>query len=310
MSSRRKFWSGIVAAASGAAMISAVLIWFPGEGNITARVLIGAVTTLLVSLMGALFILAYLSPPASNETQARYRVRQAEDKLADSLRQHSPGELLELAEKIANDITDCKAQESYDDRLPGPERTNRIEVIQPNRITPENADAIVRVVANRADERLTLAALWDVTHGRMDLYHTIVTGQAKRSFGAAQAAMVIGFAMLVGFAVLAAEAKTTTAAVSAGSLGAVGAAFAAYIGKTFIRSQETAASHLRAYFDQPLELSRYLAAERLLADDKSLSAEQRAAILSSLVESIATAGQGDKKDPQPTDRPKGRAQLG
>jgi hypothetical protein len=69
--------------------------------------------------------------------------------------------------------------------------------------------------------------------------------------------------MLIGFAILAVNAKTTTAAVTTGSLGAVGAALAAYIGKTFIRSQETAASHLRAYFDQPLELSRYLAAERL-----------------------------------------------
>jgi hypothetical protein len=92
------------------------------------------------------------------------------------------------------------------------------------------------------DERLTLAALWDVRHGCMDLYHQIVTGQARRSFGAAQVAMGIGFALLVGFAVLAAEAKTTTSTISAGGLGAVGAAFAAYIGKTFIRSQESAAT--------------------------------------------------------------------
>ncbi|WP_406105592.1 hypothetical protein OG698_25245 [Streptomyces sp. NBC_01003] len=35
---------------------------------------------------------------------------------------------------------------------------------------------------------------------------------------------------------------------------------------TFVRPQETAAGHLRAYFDQPLELSHYLAAERLVAD--------------------------------------------
>jgi hypothetical protein len=151
------------------------------------------------------------------------------------------------------------------------------------------------VSAERRDDRLTLAALWDVTHSKLDLYHTIVTGQARRSFGAAQVAMGIGFVLLVVFAVLAAEAKTTTAAVGAGGLGAVGAAFAAYIGKTFIRSQESAASHLRAYFDQPLELSRYLAAERLLADAADLTPEQRAAIVTSLVQSIATAGQHDGK---------------
>jgi hypothetical protein len=139
----------------------------------------------------------------------------------------------------------------------------------------------------------------------MDLYHQIVTAHAKRSFGAAQVAMGIGFVLLERFAVLAAEAKTTTAASSAGGLGAVGAAFAAYIGKTFIRSQESAASHLRAYFDQPLELSRYLAAERLLADAKDLTPQQHAAIISSLVQSIATAGQQDRK---PTGRQsRGRA---
>lgn len=122
--------------------------------------------------------------------------------------------------------------------------------------------------------------------------------------------MGIGFVLLVVFTVLAAEAKTTTAAISAGGLGAVGAAFSAYIGRTFIRSQESAASHLRAYFDQPLELSRYLAAERLLADAADLTPEQRAAIVSSLVESIATGGQpgGRAKDSKPTGRqPRGRA---
>ena len=38
-----------------------------------------------------------------------------------------------------------------------------------------------------------------------------------------------------------------------------------------------------------------LAGERLLADAKELTSEQRAAILSSLVQSIATAGQYDDK---------------
>lgn len=38
------------------------------------------------------------------------------------------------------------------------------------------------------------------------------------------------------------------------------------IGKTFLRLQESAASHLRSYFDQPREQFRYLAAaERLLS---------------------------------------------
>ena len=68
------------------------------------------------------------------------------------------------------------------------------------------------------------------------------------------------------------------------------AAFAGYIGRTFVRSQESAASKLHAYFDQPLEFSRYLAAERLLAESNDLSGDQRAVILSGLVQAIARQG--------------------
>lgn len=201
----------------------------------------------------------------ADEAQARQRVRKAEYDLAESLR--AMGEdTARMSARAARVEIDS---ETSDVALEPPEA----EVVR----------AVEQLAIERRDERLTLAALWELTHGRLDLYHQIVTNQARRSFGAAQAAIIIGFVLLVAFAVLAVRAKITTAAISAGGLGAVGAAFSAYIGRTFIRSQESAASHLRAYFDQPLELSRYLAAERLLAD-ADLTPEQRAAILSTLVQ--------------------------
>jgi len=92
--------------------------------------------------------------------------------------------------------------------------------------------------------------------------------------------------LLISFAVLAANVHSTAGAITAGGLGAVAAAFAGYIGRTFVRSQDSAASHLRAYFDQPLEFSRYLGAERLLAASGELTPEQRAKILSDLVQAI------------------------
>jgi hypothetical protein len=51
--------------------------------------------------------------------------------------------------------------------------------------------------------------------------------------------------------------------------------------------QEAAAAHLHAYFDQPLEFSRFLAAERLIAD-AGLSAETQAEILGSLARAMVT----------------------
>ncbi|MFJ5046387.1 hypothetical protein [Streptomyces sp. NPDC088719] len=137
---------------------------------------------------------------------------------------------------------------------------------------------------------LELAALWDTTHARLDLYHQIATGQAKTSFRNAQIAMVAGFLLLILFAGIALWASTTAVAIVAGGLGGVAAALAGYVAKTFIRSQEAAATHLRSYFDQPLELSRYLAAERLVADG-DLSQEQRGEILSALVQAMVAGPQ-------------------
>ncbi|MFF9275023.1 TRADD-N-associated membrane domain-containing protein [Streptomyces griseosporeus] len=133
--------------------------------------------------------------------------------------------------------------------------------------------------------RLTLPELWTVTHTRLDLYHDIATGQARRSFRNAQAAMITGFVLLIVFVVVALQASTTAGSVVAGGLGAVSAALSGFVARTFVKSQETAAAHLRAYFDQPLEFSRYLAAERLIADS-ALTEQQRAEALTALIQAM------------------------
>ncbi|MEU2487099.1 hypothetical protein ABZ593_21130 [Streptomyces sp. NPDC012617] len=140
----------------------------------------------------------------------------------------------------------------------------------------------------RGQNALALAELWTTTHARLTLYHDIATGQAKVSFRNAQIAMGIGFALLVLFVVLALNASTTAGAIVAGGLGAVSAALSGFVAKTFIRSQEAAATHLRSYFDQPLELSRFLAAERLIADG-GLTQEQRGEVLLALVQAMVAA---------------------
>jgi uncharacterized membrane protein (DUF485 family) len=112
---------------------------------------------------------------------------------------------------------------------------------------------------------LALPLVWDVTHKRLDHYHALASRQAKLSFYSAQVAMAVGFVLLVGFAALALNAPTPTGSIVTGALGVTATAFAAYISRTFVRSQETTASHLREYFKQPVEFSRFLAAERLLA---------------------------------------------
>ncbi|MFD7603158.1 hypothetical protein ACFY1B_45995 [Streptomyces mirabilis] len=136
---------------------------------------------------------------------------------------------------------------------------------------------------SKEDSDLTLPALWAVTHSRLELYHDIALGQARRSFRDAQWASALGFALLAVFVGFALRSGTTAGSVVAGSMGAVAAALAGYVSRTFVKSAETAAAHLHAYFEQPLEFSRYLAAERIVRDcglDESKRAEALAALVS------------------------------
>ncbi|HVB45229.1 MAG TPA: hypothetical protein VNF47_21345 [Streptosporangiaceae bacterium] len=132
----------------------------------------------------------------------------------------------------------------------------------------------------QADEEITggatdFGALWSATQKRLDYYHRIATTQAERSFMYGQIAAGAGFVVIVISALIAGFSRSTAAAIAAGVSGVAGGGLGAYIGSTFMRSQDAASAQLRAYFAQPLEFSKYLAAERLLAfigEDSRLSA--------------------------------------
>lgn len=140
--------------------------------------------------------------------------------------------------------------------------------------------------ALKGANNLELVKLWTTTQSRLNYYHEIATSHAQQSFRNAQIAAGIGFVLLLAFAIMALRADTLPATIATSTLGAISAALAGFIGRTFIRSQESAASHLHAYFDQPVKFSRYLAAERLIAEMMALQPEQRAAISGELLRTI------------------------
>ncbi|WP_237527828.1 hypothetical protein [Streptomyces sp. SID2119] len=244
-----------------------ILSWNPGQGSDWK---------LLATLasMGIMAVGAFVDEKARIESQtravgeSRRRLTRAEDALADAIRrEYATGTGITVSGRVTHHVPPAwRAPEGEQDRS-----------------QPVTSEAVRRGV-------LGLPELWEATHARLDLYHQIATGQAKTSFRNAQIAMVAGFLLLVVFAGIAVWASTTAVAIVAGGLGAVAAALAGYVAKTFIRSQEAAATHLRSYFDQPLELSRYLAAERLVADG-DLTQEQRGEILTALVQAMVAGPQ-------------------
>ncbi|MFE9181769.1 hypothetical protein ACFYMB_00385 [Micromonospora haikouensis] len=133
------------------------------------------------------------------------------------------------------------------------------------------------------DSSLDLKDLWVLNQRRLDLYHRIATNQSRSSFRNAQMAASIGFLLLIASAVLAWYSKSVAAAVTTGSIGAFGGALGAYLGRTFIKSQEGAAAQLRQYFDHPVELSKILVVERLV---ERLPPEDRASTIQIMAQSI------------------------
>ncbi|WP_254666773.1 hypothetical protein [Streptomyces sp. WMMB 714] len=167
----------------------------------------------------------------------------------------------------------------------------------------DSSDTADRGLSSTAPStRLALPELWATTHARLDHYHSIATGQAHRSFRNAQVASGLGFVLLVAFVFVALNASTTAGSIVIGGLGAVSAALAGFVSRTFVRSQEASAAHLRSYFDQPLEMSRFLAAERLIADTE-LDETQRADVLAALVQSMVG---GPHQPPQDLSNPCGQ----
>ncbi len=135
------------------------------------------------------------------------------------------------------------------------------------------------------EDQLRLGELWRLSEERLRVYHEIATRQANTSFRNAQWAITAGFVVIIVGSCAVFFAKNVTIAIVVGTLGAAGAALSAYIGKTFLRLQENASSHLRSYFDQPREQFRYLAAERLL--NHLTSNRQKAAAINEIIRAIA-----------------------
>lgn len=139
------------------------------------------------------------------------------------------------------------------------------------------------------EEGTSIGELWQLTNERLRGYHERAYRQADQSFRNAQMAISGGFVIVAGTAGIAAwkTGLTTQSSVVVGVIGTVGAGLAAYIGRTFLRLQETTATHLRAYFDQPTETFRYLVAERLI---DRLPEDQRVQTVEYLVQAVMLSG--------------------
>ncbi|MFJ6691433.1 hypothetical protein [Streptomyces sp. NPDC091294] len=261
----------VIALGGCSTAISVIIVWHEWEPPTPALFVVAAVVAGIWVLLN--LFLTYVTGDGLVIAESRARVREAEQGVEAAL--GGANIMSSHTFVITADHVTVPAQVSGETEEPPPAEDT----------------------ASRQERRdLALSRLWALTQARLTLYHDIATKQARRSFLSAQASMILGFGMLAVFVYLALKVSNTTGAVVAGGLGAVSAALAGFISKTFVKSQQTAAEHLKAYFDQPLEFSRYLAAERVLTD-ATLPDEKRAEIVAELVRTIASGPAG----PAPAD---------
>ncbi len=274
-------------------MVMLTELTMPGEQSFTTS-LISAMFSMLVSVLGGLSYIGYRAQKqqANRHIQeSQERLTEAESNLVSALRHQSVSAtgqrsvahgraVIVTGDDMIGDLPTPNAHAPSHDNAPRDGDTSSG--------TPAASEAHAA--------HLALPELWATTHARLKLYHDVALGQADRSFRSAQTAMWASFVAFGGFVAVAFYASTTAGSIVAGGLGAVSAALAGFIGLTFVRSQEAAAEHLRSYFDQPLELSRYLAAERLIAD-AALNDEQRAEILNALVTAMVAGPPQPPVDP-------------
>ncbi len=237
------------------------------DGNISYAVAIPvSITAAVACMISALLLAGNARNDARRIDESRERAREAEQEYERALREHRG----DVVYHVSGDL--------HIGALPPPE-----DAVQRD----GEAGTTTGVCVPDGASPPTFPELWNVTHRKLDYYHDIATGQATRAFRNAQIAMGVGFVFLLAFVVIALQASTTAGSVVAGGLGAVGAAMAAFISRTFVRSHEVTSGHLQSYFEQPVELSRYLAAERLISD-AGLSEERRAEVLTVVVEAMVT----------------------
>jgi hypothetical protein len=108
--------------------------------------------------------------------------------------------------------------------------------------------------------------LADVERNRQVIasYHALAHDQAASAFRDSRIAMAVGFALLVtggGYAIV--GSQSTQAQVIVAALAALGSAFSAYLGATFIKVHNRALGQVYFFFGQPLVEGYLLRAEQL-----------------------------------------------
>ncbi|WP_263447302.1 hypothetical protein [Streptomyces olivaceus] len=136
-----------------------------------------------------------------------------------------------------------------------------------------------------------LVTLMELNQDQIKTYHDIVTEQAEKSFKSARNAMTAGLLLLVAAAAGGVKVPVEEIRWFIGALAMFSTMFSAYLSRTYLMLYRESISQLNRYFDQPVQNSYYLTAERLAAGLEGESAQSvRKQIMDQVLETSTRIG--------------------
>ncbi|WP_369228909.1 hypothetical protein AB5J56_00585 [Streptomyces sp. R21] len=151
----------------------------------------------------------------------------------------------------------------------------------------ERERRIVESAADRLREKMSLPSLVNFNQVLLDQYHGIATDQATKAYRSSRRAMNVGIVILVVAFFAGWRYNTQGDRVFLGSVAAVGAAFTAYLSRTYMKTYERALQQLNQYFNQPVLNGYFLTAERIA---ESLPTGRKEEVLERIVDDVLESG--------------------
>jgi ABC-type multidrug transport system fused ATPase/permease subunit len=109
----------------------------------------------------------------------------------------------------------------------------------------------------------TLKQLWQLNRAQMNRYDVLTRHQAKDAYTKAQIAMAGGMLLLLAGAVSVVALRSQADQIAIAVLTGLGTALAGYVGKTYLETYRMTIRQLNYFYQEPLDESFLLGAERL-----------------------------------------------
>lgn len=154
----------------------------------------------------------------------------------------------------------------------------------------------VNDVLAKLEDGLDLGILMKLNRKQMEAYHLLTRQQASDAYKKSVMAMGTGLLALIAgvLAVIFLPGTDTIEKITTGVLTAVGTVLAGYISRTYLRTYDTALHQLNHYFEQPLQTSYLLAAERLIG---CMTEAKRDKLYTQVIEHILRATSNNGQPP-------------